>query len=167
MALSVMSVGMKVENDAAEVILKTTDQAFLKKNPKSAEQSGKEDGDETGEYVLGVFLKKTVDVTEDSGDSSGAKVTRDAKMAVFASPYMTQETMNDAISGMNQKLFIQILGEMVSHKNPISIPTKAYTPRYVAVSESDSRFFGTILAGVLPGLTLVAGLFIWGIRRRR
>ena len=167
MALSVMSVGMKVENEAAEVILKTTDHAFLKKNPEMEDQSGNATGDETGEYILGVFLKKTVDVTEGSGDASGAKVTREAKLSVFASPYMTQETMNDAISGMNQKLFIQILGEMVSHKNPISIPTKNYTPRYVTVSESDSRFFGTILIGILPGLTLIAGLVIWVIRRRR
>jgi ABC-2 type transport system permease protein len=167
MALSVMSVGMKVENEAAEIILKTTDHAFLKKSSETEEQSGKEEGDETGEFVLGVFLKKTVDVTEDSGDKTGAKVTRDAKLSVFASPYMTQETTNDAISGMNQKLFIQILGEMVSHKTPISIPTKAYTPRFVTVSESDSRFFGTILAGIIPGLTLIAGLVIWVVRRRR
>jgi len=88
-------------------------------------------------------------------------------MAVFGSPYMTQETIDEYISGMNLKLFSSILSNMVSHATPVYVPVKAYSQQYVTVSQSDSAFFGIVLSGVLPGLTMLAGLAIWFIRRRR
>ena len=167
LALSVMSLGMKLENSDIEVILKTTDKAFLKTDPQKSENQSREEGDETGEFVLGACLERTVDVTEEVSPGSDAKVTRQSKLVVFGSPYMTQETIDEYISGMNLKLFSAILSNMVSHATPVYVPVRPYAAQYVTVSQADSAFFGIILSGVLPGLVMVAGLVIWILRRRR
>ena len=166
-ALTAMSLGLRSTDPAVETILKTTEQAYLKKNPTEAETTGKEEGDEVGEYLLGVFRQWTVDLTPDTAAEGTGRITRDSQLAVFGSPYMTQDAIDEYISGMNRKLFIELMGHMVTRPALIYVPTKTYSVQYVVVSNSDALFFGIILSGVIPGVLLVIGVTIWILRRRR
>ena len=167
LALSAMSVGLRSSDPAVETILKTSEKAFLKKNPQEAKSTGKEEGDVEGEYLLGVFRQWTVDITPESMSDGSGRMTRESMLTVFGSPYMTQDAIDGYISGMNRKLFISIMGHMISRPALTSVPTKSYSYDYVTVSMSDATFFGVILAGVLPGILLVVGLAVWVLRRRR
>ncbi|MBR0146503.1 MAG: Gldg family protein [Eubacterium sp.] len=166
-ALTAMSLGLRSTDPAVETILKTTEQAYLKKNPTEAETTGKEEGDEVGEYLLGVFRQWTVDLTPDTAAEGTGRITRESQLAVFGSPYMTQDAIDEYISGMNRKLFIELMGHMVTRPALIYVPTKTYSVQYVVVSNSDALFFGIILSGVIPGVLLVIGVTIWILRRRR
>ena len=166
LALSVLTVGMKSDNPDIKAIIKTGEDAFLKKNPQQAESSQWEEADEKGEYILGLYLERNVQLK--SGKETGeADVSKKSRTVVFGSPLMTQDSIDEYISGMNLKLFAEIISHMVSHPVRISVPAKSYILRYVTVSEADARFFGVILSGVLPGLVLIAGLAVVIVRRRR
>ena len=166
-ALSANSLGLRSDDPAVETILKTTPSAFLKRNPEKAESDGKEGKDETGEFLLGVFRKWTVDLTPaDAGEGAG-RITRNAELTVFGSPYMTQDAVDQYVSGMNRKLFINIMDHMVTRPALIYVPTKTYKVQYVVVPHSDALFFGVILSGVIPGILLLTGVSVWILRRRR
>ncbi len=167
LALSAMSVGLRTGDPAVETILKTTADAYLKRNPTDAQTTGKEAGDEVGEYLLGVFRQWTVDLTPESAAEGTARITREAQLAVFGSPYMTQDAIDEYISGMNRKLFIELMGHMVTRPALIYVPPKTYSVQYVVVPNSDALFFGVILSGVIPGILLIVGIVIWALRRRR
>ena len=167
LALSAMTVGMKSSDASVEAILKTSDKAFLKKNPQEAQSADREEGDVEGEFLLAVFRQWTVDLTPaDAAEGSGRK-TRESKLAVFGSPYMTQDAIDGYISGMNRKLFIKLMSHMVSRPALTSVPTKTYSVEYVTVPMSDATFFGVILSGVIPGILLIVGVAVWALRRRR
>ena len=167
LALSAMTLGLQSEDPAVEAILKTSDRAYLKKDPQDASTTEKEEGDETGEYLPGLFRQWTVDLTPADAKEDGGKITRQSQLAVFGSPYMTQDAMDGYISGMNRKLFIKLMSHMVSRPALTSVPVKTYTIEYVAVPASDATFFGVILSGVLPGILLMVGLGVWFLRRSR
>ena len=108
-----------------------------------------------------------MDLTPADAKEDGGKITRQSQLAVFGSPYMTQDAMDGYISGMNRKLFIKLMSHMVSRPALTSVPVKTYTFEYVAVPASDATFFGVILSGVLPGILLMVGLGVWFLRRSR
>lgn len=166
-ALSAMSVGLKSTDPAVETILKTSPGAWLKKDPTESQSSGKSEGDETGEYLLGVFRRWTVDLTPADAAAGTARITREAQLTVFGSPYMTMDAIDSYISGMNRKLFISIMDHMVTRPALIYVPAKTYSVQYVVVPNSDALFFGVILSGVIPGVLLITGIAIWALRRRR
>ncbi len=167
LALSAMTVGLRTSMQDAESILKTSDQAFLKKDPQESKTPEKEEGDETGEYSLGIFREWTVDLTPADMKEGQGKVTRQAQLTVFGSPYMTQDAIDEYISGMNRKMFVSIMSHMVSRPALTSVPVKSYSVQYVAVPLSDATFFGVVLSGVIPGVLLITGLLVWVLRRRR
>lgn len=167
LALSAVTVGLKSSDPLVEAIIKTTEKAFLKTNPHEAKGPEMEEGDIQGEYLLGVYKQWEADVTPEGGAEGGAKVTRESRLAVFGSPYMTQDAIDDYISGMNKKLFSTIMSQMISRPQLISIPVKQYSQEYVVVPESDATFFGVILSGVVPGVLLLVGVVVWALRRRR
>ena len=166
LALSVLTVGMRSENPDIKPILITGKNAFLKKDPQNSESREWEPGDETGEYLLGLYLERDVKLSGDDAQG-GADVTKKSRIVVFGSPLITQDAIDEYISGMNLKLFAEIFSHMVSHPVRISVPAKSYVLRYVTVSEADARFFGVILSGVIPGLVLIAGIVTALVRRRR
>ena len=166
-ALSAMSVGLKSTDPAVETILKTSTGAWLKKDPTESSDPGKSEEDETGEYLLGVFRQWTVDLTPADAAAGTARITREAQLTVFGSPYMTMDAIDSYISGMNRKLFISIMDHMVTRPALIYVPIKTYSVQYVVVPNSDALFFGVILSGVIPGVLLIAGVVIWILRRRR
>jgi len=166
LALSVLTVGMRSENPAIRPILITGKDAFLKKDPENSESREWEPGDETGEYLLGLYLEREVKIGKEDAEGS-ADVMKKSRITVFGSPFMTQDSIDEYISGMNLKLFAEIFSHMVSHPVRISVPAKRYVLRYVTVSEADARFFGVILSGVIPGLVLIAGIVTVLVRRRK
>ena len=167
LALSAMTVGLRATNSEVEAILKTSDQGYLKKDPQEAKTPEKEEGDETGEFLLGAFRQWTVDVTTPDTQEKGGRATRQGMLTVFGSPYMTQDAIDGYISGMNRKLFIRIMSHMVTRPALVSVPVKTYSTDYVVVPMSDATFFGVVLAGVIPGILLLTGVVIWVVRRRR
>ena len=164
-ALSVMTVGLKAEAEEVQPILLTSDQAYLKTDPDEDQEGEWEPGDERGEYALGLCLDRKVELPAET--EGAAKVSRQSRIVVFGSAFMTQDAIDTYISGMNRKLFAKILSSLVSHLSPVSIPAKSYLPQYVTVSRADSAFFGVILAGILPGALLITGVMIRIIRGRR
>ena len=166
LALSVLTVGIQADNPDIQVILETGETAFLKKDPHTSETSEWEAGDEKGKYILGLSLERTVDVTADQTEGA-ATVTKKSRIVVFGSPFMTQDSIDAYISGVNRKLFADIFSKLVNHPVRIAVPPKSYAYQYVTVSLADARFFGIILSGVLPGLILIAGAILVLVRRRR
>ncbi len=167
LALSAATVGLRSTDPAVEVILKTSEKAFLKKDPQEAKSTKPEEGDEKGEFLLGVFRKWDSDITPEDAPEGSGRVIRESQLTVFGSPYMTQDAIDEYISGMNRKLFSQIMSQMVSRPTLISVPVKQYSQEYVVVPESDATFFGVILSGVVPGVLLLVGVVVWALRRRR
>ena len=166
LALSVMTVGMKAEDKDIQVILETGESAFLKKDPHTSETSEWEAGDEKGKYILGLYREQVVNTSADHTEGA-ADVKKTGRIVVFGSPFMTQDSIDTYISGVNRKLFAEIFSKLVNHPVRIAVEPKSYAYQYVTVSLADARFFGIILSGVLPGLVLLAGLILLILRRRR
>ena len=131
------------------IFAKTSDDAILKTDVANATTTDFEEGDEKGSFILGAYSEK--------GDS---------KFVVFGTPLLTDDSIDNAVSGANTKLFGNMISVLVDHEETVSIPVKPIEQQYVTVSNLYSVIIGLLTIFVVPLILIVLGIFIW-IRRKK
>ena len=130
-------------------LAQTSTSAILKKDIVNAKSVDFEEGDEKGQFLLGAYSEKN-----------------NAKLVVFGSPVMTDDSVDKTVSGNNSKLFGNMIGKLVEVENTVSIPSKPMTAQYVTVPSSNVVIIGLVLILLTPLTLIIVGLVIW-IRRRK
>ncbi len=141
----------------------TSSNSVLKTDPSSATSYEKEKGDVDGPFDVVVTASKEIS----SGDDDDLD-TVTAEILVFGSAYALSDTMDSIVSQSNTQIVNNALDSYIDTSiQTVSIPAKSLTPSTLTVTESGSRWFGILIAIVLPIAVLVAGIAVWASRRKK
>jgi len=135
------------------VLAKTSENAVLKTSPYTATTLDYEEGDETGEFSIGLAAEKG-----------------DTKVVVFASPAMTDDTVDSYISNYNSKLFGNVMSYLTGAEESdtsVAIPAKEISTTYVTVATKDIIVLGVTFIIIVPVVMIIIGIVIWVRRRKR
>lgn len=136
-----------------EGLLSTTSDSYSKVNVESTTLE-KEDGDIDGPFNVGVSIQEEID--ED----------RTTQIVYFSSSYMTEDQVNQMVSGGNVELVMDCLNWMCDTENPVSIASKDLSVSYLTWTGQAAGSWSLILIAVLPGAILIFGVVVW-LRRRK
>lgn len=137
-------------------ILTTSDDAYIKTDVENMQTFEKEDGDENGQFQLGIA------VTESVGED------KETQIAYYASSSLLDSATNQQVSGGNTELVLKSLAWMCENDVPvISVDSKSLSMNYLTISEYDAGYWSAITCGVIPALFLLVGGVIWFKRRKQ
>lgn len=147
-----MSLDFDMENEdrTVEVFLSTSENAYAKADPATAETFDYVEGDVRGTFNTGVLI------TEE-----------ETKLAVISSGYVFTESANSMVSGANSKLFGNIIAQFTGKEENISIAAKNYSLGNIAVSQTGIILLGLLFTVALPVVILASGIVVWARRRKR
>ncbi len=146
------------ENGDATVtpLLQTSADAYLKTIVNGQlESTAKEDGDETGSFLLAALAEKA---SENSGS-----------LVAISSPSLIDDSITQSFSLGNLDLFSSCLSSLVSQEGmeTVSIEAKSMNPETITVSSLHSLIWAALLIVIIPVAVIVAGLVIWLGRRKK
>ncbi len=150
-AQAVTNLGQNTDNLTWTDLLTTSESAYIKDDVANMTSFAKEDGDQSGEFVL------AANVTD---STTGAEVT------VAASTYIFSNDADSAVSGQNLALFKGIAGTFSDSETTVSIDAKEYTMDSLTVSQAVIYAGEMLLVIVLPIVLIALGIFIWFRRRK-
>ena len=134
-------------------ILKTSSKSYIKTDLKNMTTMEKESGDPEGPFTPGVAVTESYDGKE-------------TKFMYLTSSALLNESMDQAVSGGNYELIINVLSWMIDKEESISIPAKSLSTTYLSVTAADAGFWGTFVIAV-PIILVIAGGVVWFRRRRK
>ncbi|MGN1183780.1 MAG: GldG family protein [Oliverpabstia sp.] len=138
-----------------EPILTTSENAYIKADVENMTTFEKEDGDQEGQFHLGVCISEKI---------SDEKSTQ---MAYYSSASLIDAGTDQQVSGGNSDIVLDTLGWMCENETPvISVAGKDLTMDYLTVPEYDSSYWGAVTCGVIPVTFLLIGTVIWFKRRK-
>ena len=149
-------------------LLKTSDGAYFRTDfTKSS--SVAEESEETGAFVIGVELDKTI---KEANEETGEKAI-ESKIILygennFVSDYqITQNSQQTAIQlGRNNKdLVLNSIAYLVDRPEDITARKNTGTVTYTATEQQDTIIRVIIFA--VPMLIIIAGIIVWQVRRRK
>ena len=139
-----------------EPILTTSENAYIKADVENMTTFEKEDGDQEGQFHLGVCISEKI---------SDEKSTQ---MAYYSSASLIDAGTDQQVSGGNSDLVLATLGWMCENETPvISVAGKDLTKDYLTVPEYDASYWSAITCGVIPVTFLLIGAVIWFKRRKQ
>lgn len=135
-------------------LLTTSDSSVLKKDWKNITTSKAEDGDETGSFTTGLAINDS-----DTG----------ASVVVFGTPYVVDDSYDNAVSGNNADMFKDVITSMTGNVELASsvIPEKDYTLSNITINTLSAVIVGLIVMIVIPVVLLIIGIVVWAIRRKK
>ena len=139
-------------------LLKTSDSAYIKANldGSAASSTEKTDGDETGQFNLGL------EITLANGGTT----------VVYGCQYLFNDEMDSYVAGRNSKLFVNTVNTMVDtgkqdDTSSVVIPAKSLKVDTIMVTTTAIVIYGIIWGLLIPLASLIAGIVIWAIRRKK
>ena len=139
-------------------LLTTSANAVLKKDYQNATSYDYEDGDEVGNFSLGLAAEKYID-----DDTTST-------MVIYTSYVMFTDSADDMVSGNNCNLFGSTISSLVttdgSESASVVIPVKDYDVSQLTVASSVQILLGACLIALIPIIMLITGVSIW-LRRRK
>ena len=137
-----------------EQLLTTSDQAVLKSDWQNITTSKYEDGDEKGSFTVGLAI---------DDPNTGAVVT------VFGTPYVVDDTYDNAVSGNNADMFKDVISKMAGdvELSTSVIPEKDYNLSNITINTMAAIWTGISIMIILPIILLIAGIAIWAVRRKK
>ena len=137
-----------------EQLLTTSDQAVLKSDWQNITTSKYEDGDEKGSFTVGLAI---------DDPNTGAVVT------VFGTPYVVDDTYDNAVSGNNADMFKGVISKMAGdvELSTSVIPEKDYNLSNITINTMAAIWTGISIMIILPIILLIAGIAIWAVRRKK
>lgn len=139
-----------------EPILTTSEDAYIKTDVENMNTFQKEDGDESGEFYLGVAVRETVDEENET------------QLVCYGSSSLLDETTNQQVSGGNTELVLDTLGWMCENETPvIQVASKNLSVSSLTIPEYDAGYWAAITCGIIPAAFLLAGTVIWFRRRKQ
>ena len=109
----------------------------------------------------------TAESEEEAAGEEGQPETVTAKLAVYTSSSLLDPSMNQRVSGGNRKLFLNTLSWMCGHEQSVSVPVKSLSVSYLTVNAASSNFWSIVVIGVIPGVFLIYGFYVWLKRRKK
>ena len=159
-ALLVAASGLKVAQEKPEGIsditqlLVTSNDAYAKKEIDLSHLS-KDEGDTDGPFCVGAIATKK--------NESG----KESYIVWYTSASILDPTASAVVSGANENLFLNTVDYLASLEESIGIHGKTITSDYLTVPASEKNLWMVILIGVIPVLTVVAGIIVTLRRRAR
>lgn len=150
-AQAVTNLEQNTDNLTWTNLLTTSESAYIKEDVANMTSFAKEDGDQSGEFVL------AANVTD---STTGAEVT------VLASAITFSKDADSVVSGQNLAFFKGIAGTFSDSETSVSIDAKEYKMDSLTVSQALVYTAEIILVIVLPIVLIVFGIFIWYRRRK-
>ena len=139
-----------------EPILTTSESAYIKADVENMTTFEKEDGDQEGQFHLGVCISEQIN------DEKSTQI------AYYSSASLIDSGTDQQVSGGNSELVMATLGWMCENETPvISVAGKTLTMDYLTVPEYDARYWSVITCGVIPVTFLLIGAVIWFKRRKQ
>lgn len=114
----------------------------------------KEEGDIDGPFDVAVSIQEEID------DDTTTQIV------YFSSSYITEDQVNQMVSGGNIDLVIDSLNWMCDTEDSVSIPSKDLSVSYLTWTGHAAGSWSLILIAVLPGAILIFGVVVW-LRRRK
>jgi ABC-type uncharacterized transport system involved in gliding motility auxiliary subunit len=132
----------------------TSNNAYCKADPYNTQTFEREQGDESGQFSIGMAAEEQFNGT-------------DIKAAWYGSDMMILDKTDEIVSGGNTDLFINTLGWLCGKENSINVRAKSTLTSYLTVTTSFKNVMGVVITAVLPAAALAAGVIIYVRRRRR
>lgn len=135
-------------------LLSTSDSAVLKKDWKNITTSKAEDADENGPFTTGLAVNDS---------STGASIV------VFGTPYVVDDSYDNAVSGNNADMFKDVISSMTGNVELASsvIPVKDYTLSNITINTLQAVITGLIIMIAVPMLLIIIGIVVWAMRRKK
>lgn len=135
-------------------LLSTSDSAVLKKDWKNITTSKAEDADENGPFTTGLAVNDS---------STGASIV------VFGTPYVVDDSYDNAVSGNNADMFKDVITSMTGNVEFASsvIPVKEYTLSNITINTLQAVITGLIIMIAVPILLIIIGIVVWAMRRKK
>lgn len=135
-------------------LLSTSDSAVLKKDWKNITTSKAEDADENGPFTTGLAVNDS---------STGASVV------VLGTPYVVDDSYDNAVSGNNADLFKDVITSMTGNVELASsvIPVKDYILSNITINTLQAVITGLIIMIAVPILLIIIGIVVWAMRRKK
>lgn len=135
-------------------LLSTSDSAVLKKDWKNITTSKAEDTDENGPFTTGLAVNDS---------STGASIV------VFGTPYVVDDSYDNAVSGNNADMFKDVITSMTGNVELASsvIPVKDYTLSNITINTLQAVITGLIIMIAVPILLIIIGIVVWAMRRKK
>lgn len=139
-----------------ETLLSTSEKAYTKTDIENMTTYEKENGDEEGNFQLGVSVTETID--EENA----------AQLICFSSSSLLDEATDQQVSGGNTDLVLASLGWICENDVPvIDVASKSLTMSYLTVPQFDAAYWSIIVCGVIPVTFLLIGTVVWFKRRKQ
>lgn len=141
-------------------LLTTNNSAFFRKDLK-IQSASKTDQDESGEFVLGAKLTKTLD-----GDKKSILIIYGDNYFISDMP-ISQNSQTPIIAAYDNKdLALNSIAYLTDREDDITIrKTKDNVTTYSA-TEMEIRIIQIIIFAI-PSMIIIAGIIVWQIRRRK
>ena len=153
-----------VETDLAT----TSEGAYFRTNFNNSSASA-EEGEETGSFLVGAELEKTItDANEETGESSVTSTLIIYGENYFISDYpFTQESQYAAIqvSTYNKDLVLNSLAYLSDREEDITARKSTGTVTYTATEQQD--IIVRVIIFTVPAVIILVGLIVWQKRRRK
>ena len=153
-----------VETDLAT----TSEGAYFRTNFNNSSTTAAE-GEETGSFVVGAELEKTItEANEETGESALTSTLIIYGENYFISDYsLTQDSQYPAIqiSTYNKDLVLNSLAYLSDREEDITARKSTGTVTYTATEQQDTIV--KIIIFTIPVLIILAGLIVWQKRRRK
>ena len=135
-------------------LLSTSDSAVLKRDWKNITTSKAEDADENGPFTTGIAVNDS---------STGASIV------VFGTPYVVDDSYDNAVSGNNADMFKDVITSMTGNVELASsvIPVKDYTLSNITINTLQAVITGLIIMIAVPILLIIIGIVVWAMRRKK
>ncbi|MBQ1721611.1 MAG: hypothetical protein II020_06770, partial [Lachnospiraceae bacterium] len=108
---------------------------------------------EAGPFTL------AMNVTADNGSS----------IYLYGSAYTFTESANEIVSGRNQRLFGQLITTICSdgEDNSVVVPVKSFDAPSLTVTDYAIHMYGMLWGILLPLASIILGIVIFVVRRRK
>lgn len=148
------------ENSGSDETENNAENSGSDETANNAENSG---FDETENDMESSISDETVNDTEDSDQEYETATT---KLAVFTSSALLDSSVDQMVSGGNSRLVMNTLSWICGNTSSVSVPVKSMSMDYLTVPSASGSFWSIVMIGLIPGIFLAYGLYIW-LRRRK
>ena len=160
--------GLEDLNVVETELATTSEGAYFRTNFNNSSAAAAE-GEETGSFVVGAELEKTItEANEETGTSAVTSTLIIFGENYFISDYpFTQESQYSAIqvSSYNKDLVLNSLAYLSDREEDITARKSTGTVTYTATEQQDTIV--RIIIFSVPAVIILAGLMVWQKRRRK
>ena len=122
---------------------------------------------------LELFNEEKVPDTDENGPFTTGFAVNDsstgASIVVFGTPYVVDDSYDNAVSGNNADMFKDVITSMTGNVELASsvIPVKDYNLSNITINTLQAVITGLIIMIAVPILLIIIGIVVWAMRRKK